>query len=56
MNHEEKLHAVASMRRYGGSFAKALAEAWFKADLDNQRKLENAFPDLFIDYSTYPKE
>jgi hypothetical protein len=38
------------MSRIGGSFAKALAEAWKRADLDNQRRIRNAFPELVRDY------
>lgn len=31
-----------------GSFATALAEAYLRADLSNQRKIEGAFGDLFV--------
>ena len=30
-----------------GSFASALAEAYLKADLTNQRRIEGAFGDMF---------
>jgi hypothetical protein len=41
---------VTMMLKYGGGFAQALAEAWMKADLDNQRRIKDAFPDLFEQY------
>jgi len=44
--------AATNMRQYGGSFARALAEAWFKADVVNQQRLEQAFPDFFERYAT----
>jgi len=39
------------MRQYGGSFAQAMAEAWFKADGPNQARIKAAFPDLWIVYT-----
>jgi hypothetical protein len=39
------------MRQYGGSFAQAMAEAWFKADDVNQARIKAAFPDLWIVYA-----
>ena len=39
------------MRQYGGSFAQAMAEAWFKADAVNQARIKAAFPDLWIVYA-----
>lgn len=44
----EQLHAAAhKMHKTGGSFASRIAEAYFYADLGNQRKLLEAFGDLF---------
>lgn len=38
------------MEAQGGSFVKAIAKAWFKADNVNKEKLVNAFP-YFAEYS-----
>jgi len=45
---QAELHKIA--KQYlprEGSFATALAEAYLRADLSNQRKIEGAFGDLF---------
>lgn len=39
-----------TMRDYGGSFIKKLAELYHLADRENQRLLESAFRDYFIKY------
>jgi hypothetical protein len=41
---------IERMRAYGGSFARALAEAYLVADPGNRAKLEQAFADLFARY------
>lgn len=46
MNDDDYIHAAHQMKR-GGSFAAAIAEAYFCADKDNRGRLRNAFPDLF---------
>ena len=38
------------MERQGGSFARNLARAWFVADGDNQKKIQDAFYDLIWEY------
>jgi hypothetical protein len=38
------------MKLFGGSFVKALAECWLRADRGNKTKLEEAFPDYFLEY------
>lgn len=43
--------AASTMKQYGGSFARALAEAWFAADTVNQQRIEQAFPDFFLRYA-----
>ena len=46
---QAELHTIAV--RYlprEGSFASALADAYLKADLSNQRKIEGTFGDLFV--------
>ena len=40
----------ASMERYGGNFCAALANAWYKADPGNKRRIESAFPHLLEDF------
>lgn len=42
---------LSRMMRFGGSFARAIGEAWFLADDDNRRRLQEAFPDLFEKYA-----
>jgi 2-oxo-4-hydroxy-4-carboxy--5-ureidoimidazoline (OHCU) decarboxylase len=43
--------AAQAMHQYGGSFAKALAKAFYVADAQNQAKLVDAFPALFAKYA-----
>ena len=38
---------VQAMARFGGSFARALADAAHKADPENLAKLKAAFPELW---------
>jgi len=39
-----------AMERHGGGFCSALAQAWFKADPSNKRRIESAFPHLLADF------
>jgi len=49
----EQLHAAAHlMDRTGGSFASAIAQAYFRADKDNTERLLAAFGHLFERYVT----
>lgn len=41
---------IERMRAYGGSFARAMAEAYLVADPENRAKLKQAFADLFARY------
>jgi hypothetical protein len=41
---------VKAMHTYGGSFVRALAAAWGKADPTNRERLETAFKDYFGRY------
>jgi hypothetical protein len=41
---------VITMGRYGGSFAQALAEAFYRADADNFARLKAAFPEIWENY------
>jgi hypothetical protein len=42
--------AMGNMKSQGGSFARCLAEAWFRADYHNRAKIEAAFSDLIKTY------
>lgn len=53
--HDEKIDIHINGQRFGGSFAKALTDALIKADLTNQRKLENEFSELFLRYLNFNK-
>lgn len=48
--------ALIAMRRYGGGFESALAEAWIRADQYNRETLARAFPDLLREYVQIAKE
>ena len=50
MTHDEKLITIRAMDAYGGSFVKALAQAWLLADEDNCRRIEAAFPEYMQKY------
>lgn len=51
MNTWEMDEAIASnMKKYGGSFVKALSVAFVKADPFNKIKLKEAFPNYFSQY------
>jgi hypothetical protein len=41
---------VEAMSEYGGSFAKALAEAWRRADPDNRQRIKNTWPEYWARY------
>jgi hypothetical protein len=45
MTRDELVMVIEAMRKYGGSFVKALAHCFMVADHINLRKLEAAFPD-----------
>ena len=50
MEHDEKLELVKSMQTYGGSFVVALSECILRADVENLKKLEKAFPEYIEKY------
>ena len=41
------------MKRFGGGFISALSEAINKADSENLKKLQNAFPEEFEKYLNF---
>lgn len=46
----EETEGLNRMKMIGGSFAKAIAVAWFAADLNNRAKLRSQFTDLLRPY------
>ncbi len=46
--------AIAKMELYGGSFATAIALAWYRADMFNREKLNDTFDDMFTMYANMP--
>lgn len=46
MNEADKFFTLKAMSAYGGGFASSLSEAWARADANNARRLEDAFPDM----------
>lgn len=50
MTHDEKLEVIRAMQQTGGSFVSALAEAWLRADEDNSKRIQDAFPDYIARY------
>jgi hypothetical protein len=50
MTHDEKLEVIRAMQQTGGSFVSALAEAWLRADDDNSKRIQDAFPDYIARY------
>lgn len=51
MSESELCKAARNMRNYGGSFAAAIAEAYFCADAQNSNTLLDAFGHLFVQYA-----
>jgi len=48
---EEEILVVDRMKKYGGSFVKALAECFYRADPINFQILKKAFSKYWEDYS-----
>ena len=48
---EEEFKVIENMRIFGGSFIKSLAECFSHADPINFRRLKNAFPEYWEQYS-----
>ena len=44
MTHNEHIQQLQKQLKHAGGFETSLIEAWFKADGDNQRRIEEAFP------------
>lgn len=43
-------YIVSTMREYGGHFVTALAEAWVRADPENQAKISSTWPEYWLKY------
>jgi hypothetical protein len=50
VTHDDKLKVIRAMKEFGGSFVKALAQAWLYADEDNCAKIEAAWPEYIAKY------
>ena len=50
LDQDTKLRVVNNMKKYGGSFVKALADCILSADNQNLVKLMNAFPEYINEY------
>jgi hypothetical protein len=46
------MNNIEAMEKYGGSFVKSLANAWYHADPINKKKLEDTFH-YFEEYKKY---
>lgn len=42
---------IEVMKRFGGSFVQALAEAWLKADPVNRQKIKDTWPEYWSRYT-----
>jgi hypothetical protein len=51
----DEYRLVEAMQTYGGSFAKAIAEAWYRADGTNRYILRTSFGDLLESYRPFLK-
>ena len=50
MTRNEQIYTAKAMKRYGGSFVKALGEALLLADVDNAERIRRAFTDYWANY------
>lgn len=46
----KEFEVIRLMKDIGGSFVQSLAETWKRADIDNKKKLEQAFPEIWERY------
>lgn len=52
---DEELKIVEAMTKYGGSFVRALAEAFYHADPINFINLQTAFMEYWVEYEKMTK-
>lgn len=50
MEWNQRVATIKAMQTYGGSFVKALANAWMHADEDNSAKIEATWPEYIEKY------
>lgn len=50
MTDTEKFFTIRAMQKYGGSFVCALADALARADVENSRRIQEAFPEYMRQY------
>jgi hypothetical protein len=50
LKHNQKISMCKAMVTFGGGFVGHLAECFYIADSDNQRRLEDAFPEYVKKY------
>ena len=50
---EEEFRVVENMSKYGGSFVKALAQAFYHADPNNLKKLRDTFNEYWREYEKF---
>jgi hypothetical protein len=50
LNRQDQFRTVLAMEHHGGGFCAALANAWYKADSGNKRRIEVAFSHLLEHY------
>lgn len=54
---DHDLKVIEAMRKHGGGFVKALAEAAFRADSENLAKIKDAWPEYWKQYESFvPKD
>ena len=54
MTEGELYEAAYEMDRIGGGFASAIADAFYRADATNRKRLLYAFGDLFVQFAPIP--
>ena len=56
MEWNKRLATIMVMQSRGGSFVKALANAWWSADKTNAAKIEAAFPEYIEKYTAIAEQ
>lgn len=56
MEWNQRIATIKAMQTYGGSFVKALANAWQQADYHNSAKIEATWPEYIEKYKAMSGE
>ena len=56
LTQSDLFRAAQAMKRYGGSFASCIGEAYLCADSNNTKRVLDAFSDLFMRYHAWGVE